>query len=115
MSLRTHVYGKGTLRSVSDPFPHNEPEFFRGVKTLDYQGTEHTRYCPGQLQARAFLATEQAEEAIRPEVFDLLVPPVSREANSQRIDPDRLVKRSNTPTYPYLFVGNSAELVCAVP
>ncbi|ALG27714.1 hypothetical protein [Glutamicibacter halophytocola] len=79
-----------SLRSVSDPFPHNEPEFFRAIKTLDYQGTEHTRYCPGQLQARSLLAAEQAEEAIRPEVFDLLVPPASRQANAQRVNPDRL-------------------------
>lgn len=79
-----------TLRNVSDPFPHDDPEFFRRVKTLDYQGTEHTRYCPGQLQARSVVAAEQAQEAIRPEVFDLLVPPAAREANSQRIDPQRL-------------------------
>ncbi|GAA3300731.1 hypothetical protein [Glutamicibacter nicotianae] len=81
-----------TLRNVSDPFPHDEPEFFRSVKSLDYQGTEHTRYCPGQLQARSLLAAEQAEEAMRTEVFDLLVPPAARQANAQRVDADRLAK-----------------------
>lgn len=79
-----------TLRSVSDPFPHNDSEFFRSIKVLDYQGVEHTRYCPGQLQARSLLAVEQSEEVIRAEVFDLLVPPAARKANAQRVDPDRL-------------------------
>ena len=79
-----------TLRSVSDPFPHDEPEFFRTLKVLDYQGQEHTRYCPGQLHARSLLAAEQAEEAMRPEVFSLMVPPTARQANAQRVDADKL-------------------------
>lgn len=79
-----------TLRKVSDPFPHVEQEFFRTLKILDYQGTEHTRYCPAQLHARSLLAAEQAEESMRAEVFDLLVPPTARAANGQRVDPDRI-------------------------
>ncbi|WP_313814535.1 hypothetical protein [Glutamicibacter sp.] len=79
-----------TLRDVSDPFPHADDEFFRSVKMVDYQGTEYTRYCPGQIQARSLLAAEQAEEAMRAEVFDLLVPPAARRANGQRMDTDRL-------------------------
>lgn len=79
-----------TLRGVSDPFPHDEPEFFRSVTVLGYDGTEHTRYCPGQLQARSLLAAEQAEESMRSEVFDLLVPPAARSANAERLDANRL-------------------------
>ncbi|MGO2053415.1 hypothetical protein CIK76_09690 [Glutamicibacter sp. BW80] len=79
-----------TLRPISDPFPHHEAEHFRSLKILDYEGNEHTRYCPGQLQARSLLAAEEAEEAIRTEVLDLLVPPAARSANAERVNPDRL-------------------------
>lgn len=79
-----------TLRKVSDPFPHDEPEFFRSIAVLGYDGSEHTRYCPAQLQARALLAAEQAEEAMRSEVFNLLVPPTARTANAERVDANRL-------------------------
>lgn len=79
-----------TLRRVSDPFPHNEPEFFRSLKVMDYEGHEHTRYCPGQLQARTLLAAEQAEQAIRSEAFNLLIPPAARASNAERINPEIL-------------------------
>ncbi|MGP4990844.1 hypothetical protein ACTXIX_10020 [Glutamicibacter ardleyensis] len=79
-----------TLRDVSDPFPHNEIEHFRSLKVLDYEGNEHTRNCPGQLKARSLLAAKQAEEAIRSEVFDLLVPPAARSANAERVTPEQL-------------------------
>ncbi|MCW4466026.1 hypothetical protein OK351_10965 [Glutamicibacter sp. MNS18] len=79
-----------TLRNVSDPFPHDEPEFFRSVTTVGYDGSENTRYCPAQLQARSLLAAEQAEESMRSEVFDLLVPPAARSANAARLDANRL-------------------------
>lgn len=88
----TRLLWTRTLRRVSDPFPHDEPEFFRAVTVAGYDGTEHTRYCPGQLPARALLAAEQAEEAMRPEVFDLLVPPAAREANAVRLDTNRLAE-----------------------
>lgn len=79
-----------TLRDVSDPFPYEEPEFFRSVTTVGHDGMESTRYCPAQLQARALLAAEQAEESMRSEVFDLLVPPAARSANAMRLDTSRL-------------------------
>ena len=79
-----------TLRKVSDPFPHSDKEFFRSVRMLDAFGNEYLRYCPAQLQARSLLAAEQAEESIRSEVFDLMVPPAARQANGQRMDTERL-------------------------
>lgn len=89
-ALENQQLWERTLRGVSDPFPHTEQELFRTVKFLDYQGTEHTRYCPSQIQARSLLAAEQAEEAMRAEVFDLLIPPAARRANGQRVDTDKL-------------------------
>lgn len=86
----SHLLWARTLRSVSDPFPHDEPEFFRTVTTVGHDGAEHTRYCPAQLQARSLLAAEQAEAAMRAEVFDLLVPPTARSANATRLDTNRL-------------------------
>lgn len=88
--LEANLLWARTLRKISDPFPHDEPEFFRSVTILGHDGAEHTRYCPAQLQARSVLASEQAENAMRSEVFDLLVPPAARSANAARLDANKL-------------------------
>ncbi len=76
------------MRSVSDPFPHHEPDLVRVTHFPSLNGTTAPFYCPNQLAARTTLAAESLDQSLRGPLIDVLVPEVAREAHQARLDPD---------------------------
>ncbi|MHA7280868.1 hypothetical protein ACX80H_14085 [Arthrobacter sp. MDT2-2] len=76
------------LRTVSDPFPHHEPELVRVTHFPSLNGTTAPYYCPNQLAVRTTLAAESLDQSLRGPLIDVLVPDVAREAHQARLDPD---------------------------
>ncbi|MET1033763.1 MAG: hypothetical protein ABWX68_00800 [Arthrobacter sp.] len=72
-------------RPVSDPFPHQAPERFRVLHYPGADGRTTAYFCPDQLALRATLAAEQLDGSMRPQLLELLIPDVAREANAGRI------------------------------
>lgn len=78
------------MRTVSDPFPHHEPDLVRVTHFPSLNGTTAPFYCPNQLAARTTLAAESLDRSLRGPLIDVLVPEVAREAHQARLDPDTL-------------------------
>ncbi len=78
------------MRTVSDPFPHHEPDLVRVTHFPSLNGTTAPFYCPNQLAARTTLAAESLDQSLRGPLIDVLVPEVAREAHQARLDPDTL-------------------------
>jgi hypothetical protein len=76
------------LRSVSDPFPHHEPDLVRVTHFPALSGTTAPYYCPNQLAVRTTLAAESLDQSLRGPLIDVLVPEAAREAHQARLDPD---------------------------
>ncbi|MCU1632597.1 MAG: hypothetical protein JWM61_1249 [Micrococcaceae bacterium] len=76
------------LRSVSDPFPHHEPDLVRVTQFPTASGRTAPYYCPNQLAVRTTLAAESLDHSLRGPLIDVLVPDVAREAHQARLDPD---------------------------
>lgn len=76
------------MRSVSDPFPHHEPDLVRVTHFPSLNGTTAPFYCPNQLAARTTLAAESLDQSLRGPLIDVLVPEVAREAHQARLDLD---------------------------
>lgn len=76
------------MRTVSDPFPHHEPDLVRVTHFPSLNGTTAPFYCPNQLAARTTLAAESLDQSLRGPLIDVLVPEVAREAHQARLDPD---------------------------
>ncbi|MHA7190153.1 hypothetical protein ACX80N_07670 [Arthrobacter sp. MDT2-16] len=98
------------LRSVSDPFPHHEPDLVRVTHFPGASGTTAPYYCPNQLAVRTTLAAESLDQSLRGPLIDVLVPEAAREAHQARLDPDtfadtvaRLHTRSATWGVPFAW------------
>jgi hypothetical protein len=76
------------LRSVSDPFPHHEPDLVRVTHFPALSGSTAPYYCPNQLAVRTTLAAESLDQSLRGPLIDVLVPEAAREAHQARLDPD---------------------------
>jgi hypothetical protein len=76
------------LRTVSDPFPHHEPDLVRVTQFPGPSGTTAPYYCPNQLSVRTTLAAESLDQSLRGPLIDVLVPEAAREAHQARLDPD---------------------------
>ncbi|MDQ0736944.1 hypothetical protein QFZ50_003407 [Arthrobacter agilis] len=76
------------LRSVSDPFPHHEPDLVRVTHFPGLTGATAPYYCPNQLAVRTTLAAESLDQSLRGPLIDVLVPEAAREAHQARLDPD---------------------------
>ncbi|WDF34986.1 hypothetical protein PTW37_01385 [Arthrobacter agilis] len=98
------------LRTVSDPFPHHEPDLVRVTHFPSLNGTTAPYYCPNQLAVRTTLAAESLDQSLRGPLIDVLVPEAAREAHQARLDPDtfadsvaRLHTRSATWGVPFAW------------
>lgn len=76
------------LRTLSDPFPHHEPDLVRVTQFPGTSGTTAPYYCPNQLAVRTTLAAESLDQNLRGPLIDVLVPDTAREAHQARLDPD---------------------------
>jgi hypothetical protein len=75
-------------RTVSDPFPHHEPDLVRVLHFPGSSGSTSPYYCPNQLAVRTTLAAESLDSTLRGPLVDVLVPEAAREAQQARLDPD---------------------------
>ncbi|THJ65843.1 hypothetical protein E8P82_11200 [Arthrobacter echini] len=76
------------LRTISDPFPHHEPDLMRITHFPTSNGSTTPYYCPNQLAVRTALAAESLDQSLRGPLIDVLVPEVAREAHQARLDPE---------------------------
>ncbi len=72
------------LRDSTDPFPHGQ-DLVR-VLRVPAEGSAVSEYfCPDEMALRCELAAEQLAEAMRPQVFEAVVPRAARQANADRL------------------------------
>ncbi len=98
------------LRTLSDPFPHHEPDLVRTTHFPTANGSTAPYYCPNQLAVRTALAAESLHETLRGPLIKVLVPEAAREAHQARLDPEtfadsvaRLHTRSATWGVPFAW------------